>query len=100
MFFTCSAAEGAVRAMAKAIAVHCEMCGYDIRINSIHPAAIGTPMIDQTNSDRGVEDQNGLSRVSLGSPLDVAKEVLFLTFDESRFVRGTEIVPDNALTMQ
>jgi NAD(P)-dependent dehydrogenase (short-subunit alcohol dehydrogenase family) len=34
-----------------AIAIHCQMCGYDIRVNSIHPGAIDTPMIDQTCSD-------------------------------------------------
>ncbi len=100
VFFAYSAAKGAVRAMTKAIAVHCQMAGYDIRVNSIHPGAIDTPMIDQTSSDLGIEDKTGLSPVGLGSPEDVANVVLFLASDESRFVNGTEIVLDNALTIQ
>ena len=58
------------------------------------------PMIDQTSSDLGIEDKSGLSPVGLGSPLDVANVVLFLASDESRFVNGSEIVLDNALTIQ
>lgn len=100
VFFAYSAAKGAVRAMTKAIAIHCQMCGYDIRVNSIHPGAIDTPMIDQTSSDLGIEDKSGLSPAGLGSPLDVANVVLFLASDESRFVNGSEIVLDNALTIQ
>ena len=76
------------------------MCGYDIRVNSIHPGAIDTPMIDQTCSDPGIADRSGLSPVGLGLPLDVANVVLFLASDESRFVNGSEIVLDNALTIQ
>jgi hypothetical protein len=100
VFFAYSAAKGEVRAMTKAIATHCQMCGYDIRVNSIHPAAIDTPMIDQTSSDLAIEDKSGLSPVGLGSPLDVASVVLFLASGESRFVIGSEIVLDNALTIQ
>lgn len=86
--------------MTKAIAIHCKMCGCDIRVNSIRPGAIDTPMIDQTSSDLGIEDKSGLSPVCLGSPLDVANVVLFLASDESRFVNGSEIVQDNALKIQ
>ena len=97
VFFAYSAAKGAVRAMTRAIAVHCQMRGYDIRVYSITPGAIDTPMIDQTTSDLGIEDQNGISPAGVGSPLDVANVLLFLAPDESRLVNRSEIVPDNAL---
>jgi 3(or 17)beta-hydroxysteroid dehydrogenase len=100
VFFAYSAAKGAVRAMTKAIAIHCQASGYNIRCNSIHPGAIDTPMIDQTSSDLGLEDKAALSPVGLGLPEDVANAVLFLASDESRFVNGTEIVLDNALSIQ
>jgi 3(or 17)beta-hydroxysteroid dehydrogenase len=38
--------------------------------------------------------------VGVGQPEDVANVVLFLASDESRFVNGTEIVIDNALSIQ
>lgn len=100
IFFAYSAAKGAVRAMSKAISVHCHMNGYKIRVNSLHPGAIDTPMIDQTSSELGLENKEDLSPVGLGQPEDVANVVLFLASDESRFVNGTEIVIDNALSIQ
>jgi 3(or 17)beta-hydroxysteroid dehydrogenase len=100
IFFAYSAAKGAVRAMSKALAIHCQMSGYQIRVNSLHPGAIDTPMIDQTASELGLDNKEDLSPVGLGQPEDVANVVLFLASDESRFVNGTEILIDNALTIQ
>jgi len=100
IFFAYSAAKGAVRAMSKAIAVHCQMNGYNIRVNSLHPGAIDTPMIDQTTSELGLDNKEDISPVGLGQPEDVANVVLFLASDESRFVNGTEILIDNAVTVQ
>lgn len=100
VFFAYSAAKGAVRAMTKAIAVYCQTAGYPIRCNSIHPGAIDTPMIDMTSSILGLEDKSDLSPVGLGEPQDVANVVLFLASDESRFVNGSEIVLDNAMSIQ
>jgi len=100
IFFAYSAAKGAVRAMTKSIAVHCQEQGYRIRANSIHPGAIDTPMIDMTSSILQLENKDDLSPVGLGDPQDVANVVLFLASDESRFVNGTEIIIDNALSIQ
>ena len=100
IFFAYSAAKGAVRSMSKAIAVHCQMNGYNIRVNSLHPGAIDTPMVDQTTSELGIENKEDLSPVGLGKPEDVANVVLFLASDESRFVNGTEILIDNTLSIQ
>ena len=100
IFFAYSAAKGAVRSMSKAIAVHCQMNGYNIRVNSLHPGAIDTPMVDQTTSELGIENKEELSPVGLGKPEDVANVVLFLASDESRFVNGTEILIDNTLSIQ
>ena len=100
IFFAYSAAKGAVRSMSKAIAVHCQMNGYNIRVNSLHPGAIDTPMVDQTTSELGIENKEDLSPVGLGQPEDVANVVLFLASDESRFVNGTEILIDNTLSIQ
>ena len=100
IFFAYSAAKGAVRPMSKAVAVHCQMNGYNIRVNSLHPGAIDTPMIDETTAVLGLENKSDLSPVGLGEPEDVANAVLFLASDESRFINGSEIVIDNALCIQ
>ena len=100
IYFAYSAAKGAVTAMSRAIAIHCQMNGYNIRVNSLHPGAIDTPMVAESASILGVENKEDLSPVGLGAPEDVANVVLFLASDESRFVNGSEIVIDNALCIQ
>jgi 3(or 17)beta-hydroxysteroid dehydrogenase len=101
VFFAYSAAKGAVRAMTKSIAVHCQMMKYNIRCNSIHAGAIETPMVIQASKELGM-DMNAYEQMpsGLGKPEDVANLVLYLASDESRFVNGTELVIDNALTIQ
>jgi 3(or 17)beta-hydroxysteroid dehydrogenase len=100
IFFAYSAAKGAVRSMTKSIAVHCQAKGYGIRCNSIHPAAIETPMIQFAEGRVGQENpvaEGVLPPESAGAPKDVANLVLYLASDESRFVNAAEILIDNAL---
>lgn len=101
VFFAYTAAKGAVRAMTKSIAIHCQMNKYNIRCNSLHPGAIDTAMIAQANKELGIDNSMYESApYGLGKPTDVANTVLFLASDESRFINGTEILIDNALTIQ
>jgi 3(or 17)beta-hydroxysteroid dehydrogenase len=99
-YFAYSATKGAVRSMSKALAVHCQMKGYNVRVNTIHPGAIDTPMLDQSVELFGLKSKAELSPVGIGRPEDVANAVLFLASDESRFVNGTELLIDNALSIR
>ncbi len=103
VFFAYGAAKGAVRAMTKSIAVHCQMNGYNIRCNSLHPGAIDTPMVHQANEALGMPPPDPDSEedpVGIGRAEDVANLVVYLASDESRFMNGSEILLDNALTIQ
>jgi 3(or 17)beta-hydroxysteroid dehydrogenase len=101
VFFAYSAAKGAVRAMTKSIAVHCQMNKYAIRCNSIHAGAIETPMIAQASAELGMKVSDyAAAPWGLGKPEDVANLVVYLASDESRYVNGTEIVVDNAMSIQ
>lgn len=102
IFFAYTAAKGAVRAMTKSIAVHCQAQGYPVRCNSVHAGAIETPMVQQAQGRAGEAPQSIPAGVlppgSLGAPRDVANLVLFLASDEARFITGAEFLIDNGLT--
>jgi 3(or 17)beta-hydroxysteroid dehydrogenase len=100
------ASKGGVRLLSKASAVECAEAGLGIRVNSIHPGIIDTPM---TQGILGGIDKKARSEVEarwtqmhplgrLGSAMDVAQCILFLASDASAFVTGTELVVDGGLT--
>lgn len=101
VYFAYSAAKGAVRAMTKLVAVHCQTNKYRIRCNSIHPGAIETQMVRDATRELGMEmSMWEQSPTGLGQPSDVANVVVFLASDESRYINGAEILVDNALYVQ
>lgn len=93
------AAKGAVRMMTKSDAVCYAKDG--IRVNSIHPGWIWTPMLDDVGKN-APEGQDAFNRrlhdhIPLGcygEPQDVAYAVLYFASDESKFVTGSELVID------
>lgn len=102
-FFAYSAAKGAVRAMSKSIAAHCQDKGYRVRVNTLHPSAIETPMIQTAEGRLGQDHEipeGVLPFGAVGSPRDVANVVLFLASDESRFLTGGEYLVDNGLAIR
>ncbi len=100
----CSA-KAAVRHLTKAVALHCARMGYPIRCNSVHPAFIDTPILDDALPGvprevlvQKLAETNPMRR--LGAPEDVAYAVLYLASDESGFVNGAELVIDGGLSAQ
>jgi 3(or 17)beta-hydroxysteroid dehydrogenase len=99
-----SASKGAVRLLTKSVALHCARAGYDIRCNSVHPAFIDTPMVQeglQAAPDRDKATKRLLRMVPLGrigEPNDIGYMILYLASDESKFVTGAEMVVDGGCT--
>jgi 3(or 17)beta-hydroxysteroid dehydrogenase len=99
-----SSSKAAVRLLTKSVALHCARAGYDIRCNSVHPAFIDTPMVQQviaTDGDperatRRLKRQVPLGRI--GEPNDIGYMVVYLASDESRFVTAAEMVVDGGCT--
>lgn len=100
--FAYGAAKGAIRTMTKHAAVHCVNSGYKIRVNSLHPGVINTPMVQRFAAATASEmpAERVPSAVGLGDPVDVANAVVFLASDESRFINGVELPIDNTATIQ
>ncbi len=101
-----NASKGGVRILTKSVALHCAKAGYKIRVNSIHPGYIWTPMVEgylQTAPDAVAARKalDGLHPLGhIGEPDDIAYGVLYLASDESKFVTGSELVIDGGYTAQ
>jgi NAD(P)-dependent dehydrogenase (short-subunit alcohol dehydrogenase family) len=85
------------------VALHCARQGWDIRCNSVHPAFVRTPLLNDIIGERD-EDQV-LAKLArqvplgrLGEPNDVALAVVYLASDESRFMTGSELKLDGGLS--
>lgn len=97
-----TAAKGAILALTRSVAVHCQEQRYNIRCNAIVPGAHDTPMT-QAALAQLPQEEAGLEQIQAwgqGRPEDVANLVLFLASDESRQITGTSIVIDNGETMK
>lgn len=84
------AAKGAVRTLTKNAALHWATEG--IRVNSVHPGFIDTPILDDT---RGTDYWNTMVALTpvghLGRPEDIAAGVAYLASDDAKFVTGSEL---------
>ncbi len=92
--FAYGASKWAVRGMTKTAAI--ELARKGIRVNSIHPGLIETPMADQLGVDTDkIAKRTPLGRVA--SPDEVANLALFLASDESSYSTGSEFIVDGGL---
>lgn len=90
------AAKGAVRLLTKATAA--EYAKQGVRVNSIHPGIIETPMTVNMAPERlqAIVDRTPIGR--RGTPMEIAYGALFLASDESSFMTGAELVIDGGFT--
>ena len=99
-----NASKGGVTIFTKSAALHCAKQGYGIRINSIHPAYIWTPMVEnflkaQGDVEEGKKQLESLHPIGhLGEPDDIGYGVVYLASDESKFMTGSELVIDGGYT--
>jgi len=96
------ASKGAVRMMTKTDALI--YAPHGIRVNSVHPGFIWTPLVESFLESQGDVSQgrNALDALHpighIGEPDDIAYGVVYLASDESKFVTGTELVIDGGYT--
>ena len=104
------ATKGGVRLFTKAVAMECANAKDGIRVNSVHPGLIETPIWltvgEAVNPGANAPpDLDAMSALAVplgvkGFPEDIANGVLWLATDESRYVTGQELVIDGGLTVR
>jgi 3(or 17)beta-hydroxysteroid dehydrogenase len=104
------ASKGGVRLFTKAVALECAKDG--IRVNSIHPGAVRTPMWEKADWWAGLVAKEGSAEAAyrvleaatplgrMADPAEIAEAILYLASDASRFVTGSELVIDGGYTAQ
>ena len=114
--------KGAVRLFSKSAAIECAQMGFGIRVNSVHPGIIDTPIwtksitdmmeagadeetIAQLTAETGANmmDPNAIAQMNTpmnraGLPEEVADVIVYLASDASSFVTGQEFVVDGGMT--
>lgn len=92
-----SATKWALRGMTKAAAI--DLASRNIRVNSIHPGPIDTPMLDVRSAEENAQRLLSVPMRRRGTPEEVADLVLFLVSDESRYITGAEVAIDGGATL-
>jgi 3alpha(or 20beta)-hydroxysteroid dehydrogenase len=87
-----SSSKGAVRSMTKTGAL--ELGQYGIRVNSVHPGGVFTPMVGDVPRDVFDMGHQQLALARAAMPVEIATMVLFLASDEASYCTGGEFVVD------
>jgi NAD(P)-dependent dehydrogenase (short-subunit alcohol dehydrogenase family) len=101
---TYSTSKGALRLLAKSVAVHCAKSGYRIRCNTIHPGVVDTPLIrnviagapDAAAARKLFDSIAPLGRIAASE--EIAALVAYLGSDAAAFVTGAEFAIDGGAT--
>ncbi len=102
-----NASKGAVRLMTKAAALECARAGQKVRVNSVHPGIIDTPMM--SNAAEAIAGASGVNDAMerfasfhplgrLGRDTDIANAVAYLASSRAAFMTGSEMVVDGGMT--
>jgi NAD(P)-dependent dehydrogenase (short-subunit alcohol dehydrogenase family) len=100
------ATKGGVRLFAKSVAMECAAEADGIRVNTVHPGVIDTPIWTKLPVSAGSNapiDPNEVAKTGVpfgraGQPQDIANGVLFLASDASSYMTGAELVIDGGMT--
>lgn len=98
-----NSAKAAVRHLTKSVALHCAREKNNVRCNSVHPAFVDTPILDNLigDADRDAALEKLARQIPMGVvglPDDVAYAVVYLASEESRFMTGSELVLDGGVS--
>lgn len=103
-----NATKGGVRLFTKGVALECGRNRWPVRVNSVHPGIIVTPIWNKMDASIRSDGANTLDPESMseiavptgvaGRPMDIANGVLFLASDESSYMTGSELVIDGGIS--
>jgi len=101
-FVAYGASKSAVASITRAAALHCRKSGYAIRVNSVHPDGIYSPMTravmpEGVSAEMMLYDPKHNINGRMCMPERIAQLIVFLASDESSVISGSELRGDNAI---
>ena len=97
-----SAAKGAIRAYSRTVAAHCTAKGDNIRVNTIFPGGVDTPMYASVFggavADAPAPPPDTPMPPRPARPEEISSLVLYLVSDDASYITGAEFVVDNGST--
>jgi NAD(P)-dependent dehydrogenase (short-subunit alcohol dehydrogenase family) len=101
-----NASKGGVRMLTKSAALYCAQQSYPIRINSVHPGFVATPMVSGAVALMSAEmgsafQQEVIKRTPMGrlaEAAEIAATILFLVSDDASYMTGSELIVDGGYT--
>lgn len=96
------ASKAALANLTKTTAVHCALKGDAIRVNSIHPGAHLTEMLDNPQVQAMPQVKalvNAIPMGRMGLPAEFGKLVVFLASDDASYMTAAELFTDGGLTV-
>ena len=93
--FAYTAAKAAMGGMGRVAAL--ELTGDNIRVNTVLPGIIDTPMVGEPDADRVAEMISGIPVKRMGSPAEVSNLMVYLASDDSSYSTGSEFTVDGGI---
>jgi 3alpha(or 20beta)-hydroxysteroid dehydrogenase len=90
-----TAAKAAIGGMGRVAAL--EFTSDNIRVNTVLPGIIDTPMVDEPDADRVAAMIEGIPVKRMGSPAEVSNLIVYLASDDSSYSTGSEFVVDGGI---
>ena len=93
-----SAAKAGVEMFSKVAAIECAQTGRRVRVNSIHPGFVDTPLSKAQGEEARAARAASVPQGRMAEPEEIAAGILFLASREASYVNGTGLVVDGAFT--
>ncbi|MCV3296785.1 MAG: SDR family oxidoreductase [Oenococcus sp.] len=99
--FAYNATKGALRIMSKSAALYCAQHDYNLRVNTIHPGYIKTPLVeDMPGAVEAMSERTKTPMGHIGEPSDIGWLAVYLGSKEAKFATGSEFTVDGGYTAQ
>ena len=93
-----SAAKAGVEMFSRVAAVECAQTGRRVRVNSIHPGFVDTPLSKAQGEEARAARAASVPQGRMAEPEEIAAGILFLASREASYVNGAALVVDGAFT--